>query len=157
MRQHTRLAFTLIVASVPCSIIASPAHAACSPGQTGTTVDCPLFTAPTKTAVPGQSMVGTGGTGLTMLFNGVVPPNGFMVQINAPNALGIYCTVSDNGPASLGPTFNGFLIGGVYNLTPLPNTFITPPRVQTDRTSQRLSRSRSQRLVRPTLLGNRRT
>ena len=129
MRQHTKLVFTLIVAFVPFTILASAAHAACPSGQAGTTLGCPTFTAPATTAVPGPSMDGSmtvpqGGVVVT-LFSGVTPPNGFMVQINAPNELGNTCNISDNLPATISGV--GFLIGGVFNTTPLPNTFITPP------------------------------
>jgi hypothetical protein len=74
----------------------------------------------------GSMTVPQGGVAVT-LFNGVTPPNGFMVQINAPNALGNTCNISDNLPATIQSPQVGFLIGGVFNTTPLPNTFITPP------------------------------
>jgi hypothetical protein len=61
------------------------------------------------------------------LFNGVTPPNGFMVQMNTPNELGNTCYVSDNGPANgnAAPPV-GFIIGGnVTGATPF--LFVTPP------------------------------
>jgi hypothetical protein len=128
MRRHHKLAFRLIVAVAPCGSFASPAHAACTPSQVGT-ANCPDYTAPATTAVPGPSMDGStviaaGGISVT-LFNGVVPPNGFMVQINNTSSVGNVCNINDNGPASTQST--GFLIGGIWVATPLPNIFITPP------------------------------
>jgi hypothetical protein len=58
------------------------------------------------------------------LFNGVTPPNGFMVQINSVGS-NVLCNVSDSLPAVAQSV--GFLIGGVFVQTPLPNTFVTPP------------------------------
>lgn len=53
-----------------------------------------------------------------MLFNGAVPPNGFMVQINGASELGNICWVNDNGPASGNPS--GFRIGGFSSIdTPI--------------------------------------
>src|SRR5262249_33815282 len=99
----------------------------CNPNQVGT-ADCPAYTAPATIAVPGPSMdgstvIGVGGVP-TLLFNGVVPPNGFMVQINAANAVGNICYVSDHGQAN---QQTGFLFGGIWVTTPLPNMFVTPP------------------------------
>ena len=34
-----------------------------------------------------------------VLFNGAIPPNGFMVQINLQSSLPIFCALNDNGPA----------------------------------------------------------
>jgi hypothetical protein len=130
MRQHTRLAFTLIVAFVPFGTFGSAAHAACNPGQLGTSADCPEYTAPSTTAVPGPSMGATVNVGPapTTLFDGVVPPNGFMAQINQPSSVGNICNINDNGPASNGGAGpNGFLFGGIWITTPLPNIFVTPP------------------------------
>ena len=73
------------------------------------TVDCPLYTAPATTTVPGGSVDGsmTIPAGVsTMLFNGEVPPNGFMVQSIGGSA----CWVNDNGPAR-GPA-NGIVAAG---------------------------------------------
>ena len=130
MRRYIKLASTLVVALVPVGVFTSAGGAACSPGQTGT-ADCPAYTAPTTTAVPGPSMDGSvivaaGGVAQT-LFNGVVPPNGFMIQINDVSAIGNRCWISDNGPATLQFPQTGFLVGGVWVAAPLPNTFITPP------------------------------
>jgi hypothetical protein len=58
MRRRTKLAFTLIVAFVPFGTFGSAVHAACNPGQIGTSADCPDYTAPSTTAVPGPSMGG---------------------------------------------------------------------------------------------------
>jgi hypothetical protein len=63
----------------------------------------------------------------TLLFNGAVPPNGFMVQ---PFQIDIF--VNDNGPAN-GPTANqspsGFFVSGTSTITSPPplNIFVTPP------------------------------
>jgi len=127
MRRYTKLASVLVVTLVPFGIFTSAGEAVCSPGQTGT-LDCPAYTAPATTAVPGPSMDGSttitaGGVAQT-LFNGVVPPNGFLVQINDPVAIGNRCWISDHGPAT---PQTGFLIGGIWVASPLPNTFIAPP------------------------------
>ena len=125
MRRHTKLALTLLV-GLP---FAAAAHAACNPGQIGTSADCPDYTAPATTAVPGASMDGSvaiqGGV-TTTLFNGTVPLNGFMVQFyNAP------CLVNDNGPAfSSNPGPNqmpgGFISGGNTGQFS-PSIFVTAP------------------------------
>lgn len=59
MRRHTRLALTLMVAFLPFGTFGSAAHAACNPGHIGTSADCPDYTAPATTAVPGPSMSGS--------------------------------------------------------------------------------------------------
>ena len=127
MRRHTKLALTLLVAL----LFGAAAHATCNPGQIGTSADCPDYTAPSTTAVPGPSMDGStvipGGAISVTLFNGVVPPNGFMVQIAQPSSLGNICLINDNGPASVEPPMAGFLIGGIWVNTPLPKPFVTPP------------------------------
>ena len=130
MHRHTKFAATLVVALVPFGIFTSAGHAACNPGNTGT-ADCPAYTAPATTAVPGPSMDGSmvvvaGGIAQT-LFNGVVPPNGFMVQINDVAAIGNRCWITDHGPATFEFPQTGFLVGGVWVASPLPNTFTTPP------------------------------
>jgi len=124
MRRHTKIAFALIVAFVQFIVFGSAAHAECRPGQG--TLGCPAYTAPATTAVPGPSMGGSKviNAGVTTLFNGVVPPNGFMVQLNGPSELGNVCYVNDNGPASANA---GFMIGGIWVATPLPSIFVTPP------------------------------
>jgi hypothetical protein len=127
-RMGTIGAGLLAAAFVP---LGPAAHAACNPGHIGLDASCPEYTAPATTAVPGASMDGStaavGPISMT-LFNGVVPPNGFMVQIIQPNSIGQYCNINDNGPASIEPPPAGFLIGGVWVNTPLPNNlFITPP------------------------------
>ena len=66
------------------------------------------------------------GPGFAPLFNGVVPPNGFMVQLNGSSEFGDICWVNDNGPATPNPP-TGFLVGGLFSNTPLPFTFVTPP------------------------------
>jgi hypothetical protein len=113
-------------------LIGSNANAQCSSRNAGT-MGCPMFTAPATVAVPNPSMGGTiplnGGAQIT-LFNGAIPPNGFMVQLNNPLTLGNFCFINDNGPAkiidSLPPT--GFMIGW-YDTSghSIPNMFTTPP------------------------------
>ena len=129
MYRRTKIGFALIVAFVPFAIFGSAALAQCRPEQRGTTAACPAYTAPATTAVPNASMGGSlvinGGT--TTLFNGAVPPNGFMVQLNSQGELGNLCYVNDNGPANANPP-TGFLIGGVSGVfTPMPFLFVTPP------------------------------
>jgi hypothetical protein len=61
------------------------------------------------------------------LFNGLTPPNGFMVQMNGPSEQGNYCWINDNGPAGQN---RGFLFGGASGpyLAPWPSMmFVTPP------------------------------
>jgi hypothetical protein len=124
----------LIVAMLCAAGSAVAAHAGCDPKQAGATVDCPIFTEPAFTSVPGASMGGTlpstGGLSV-VLFNGAVPPNGFMVAINLQSSLPLFCAVNDNGPASTN-TPTGFLFGG-SGLSPVSEqpsgapVFVTPP------------------------------
>jgi hypothetical protein len=111
-------------------LVAAPASAQqCNNANQRGTESCPTYTAPATTAVPRASMGGsmTVGPGPATLFNGAVPPNGFMVQLNGPSELGNYCWVNDNGPANAN-TPTGFLIGGVSApFTPWPFMFVTPP------------------------------
>jgi hypothetical protein len=96
-------------------------------GRPSATQTCPICTAPATTAVPralGGSMAV--GPGAFTLFNGAVPPNGFMVQLNYPSELGNFCWVNDNGPTAANPP-TGFLFGGLWVNSPLPSTFVTPP------------------------------
>lgn len=75
----------------------APAHQPCTPGKAGQ-AGCPVYTAPAATAVPGPSWDGSTqviGNTPTTLFNGAVPPNGFMLQ--ATNAICLSaCTFTDN-------------------------------------------------------------
>jgi hypothetical protein len=100
---------------------------ACNNGNRGV-VSCPTYTAPATTAVPGATMGGSMvvNAGTTTLFNGVVPPNGFMVQVDVNTDL---CYVSDNLPANgqYSPTPEGFKLGGIWIETPQPGMFVTPP------------------------------
>src|SRR5262249_25798882 len=102
MQLSAKLASAFIAAAVPFSSFGSAAHAACNPAQLGSGGDCPVYTAPASTAVPrsmdGSMVLPSGGVSV-VLFNGVVPPNGFMVQINVPSSIGAICNVNDNGPA----------------------------------------------------------
>jgi hypothetical protein len=116
-----------------CAAGSAAAHAGCDPKQAGATVDCPIFTEPAFTSVPSGSMGGTlpttGGVS-TVLFNGVVPPNGFMVGINLQSNLPTFCSVNDNGLAS--PNGTGFLFGGANisfatNQPGAAHVFVTPP------------------------------
>ncbi len=119
----------LLTIAVLCAAF-STADAACNPTNPTGTLDCPVYTAPQTTSVPrasmGGSMVINGGG--TILFNGAVPPNGFMVQLNSQGELGNLCYVNDNGPANANPP-TGFLIGGwnSANLPTSPSIFVTPP------------------------------
>jgi hypothetical protein len=100
--------------------------AACSNATERGTVNCPTYTVPAGTAVP-HSMDGSmnvpSQTTMT-LFNGAVPPNGFMIQLGANNSGA--CIVNDNGPVNgaglvtSGGGYSGFLVG----VTPF---FATPP------------------------------
>jgi hypothetical protein len=123
----------IIVAGLLCATGSFAAHAACDPKLAGATVDCPIFTEPAFTSVPGASMGGslpsTGGA-TVVLFNGVVPPNGFMVQINFQFALPTLCYVNDNGTTSANRP--GFLFGGANisfatNQPSAAHVFVTPP------------------------------
>jgi hypothetical protein len=107
----------------------SAAVTACNAGNRGT-INCPTYTVPAATAVQHASMGGsmTVGPGFAPLFNGAVPPNGFMVQLNVSTELGNFCWVNDNGPANGEAPPSGFLIGGVSApFTPWPFLFVTPP------------------------------
>jgi hypothetical protein len=96
---------------------------ACSAAQRGTAA-CPTYTAPATTAVPrapmdGSLFISSAGVS-TPLFNGAVPPNGFMVQANS----GVLCVVNDNGPAALPASFPdtngqaGFLVSTLFTTPP---------------------------------------
>jgi hypothetical protein len=95
------------------------------------TVECPGYGAPAATAVPGPSMassIGLGPPQAFTLFNGAIPPNGFMVRVfvqstasppyGFPNT---QCFITDNGSAAasvgfyMTPDANGY-----------STTFITP-------------------------------
>lgn len=99
--------------------VAPAASTVCNTATRGT-VNCPVYTAPATTAVPRASMDGSmvipNGVS-TLLFNGAVPPNGFMLQ-----SMGAICFVNDNGTAS---TQAGFVFGG--NGTAYFDVFVTPP------------------------------
>jgi hypothetical protein len=77
------------------------ASTACA--STRGSLSCPTYTAPAATAVPRAPMDGsmlvTAGTSTT-LFNGAVPPNGFIVQAGT-----LQCFVNDNGPAGINAAF----------------------------------------------------
>ena len=113
MYRHAKSAFALVVAFIPFVACVSAAQAQCQ--HTGT-VACPVYVAPATTAVPSRPMDGSTAIPVTeasiMLFNGAVPPNGFLVQMQAGNA----CWINDNGPANGG---GGFLITNGF-------TFVTP-------------------------------
>jgi hypothetical protein len=92
--------------------------AACNNNTRGSAI-CPT------TSMDGSMMVA--GATATTLFNGKVPPNGFMVQIYQ----GQQCMVSDNGPASGA----GIIIGGgppaglmlIFDGYGINATYTTPP------------------------------
>lgn len=86
------------------------------------TVNCPTYTASSTTAVPRAPMDGSmtvPSQTSTTLFNGAVPPNGFMVEL-----YGVGCFVNDNGPANGVNT--GSSQAGFYFAAP-PSPFVTPP------------------------------
>src|ERR1700751_1559168 len=107
MHRYIKLAFTLIVAFVPFGTFGSAVHAACNPGQIGVSADCPDYTAPATTAVPGPSMDGTNVVPpaiTTTLFKGIVPPNGFMVEVHDVNTV---CYVTDSITYAAGANIDG--------------------------------------------------
>jgi hypothetical protein len=73
--------------------------------------------------------IATPNAGSYVLFNGAVPPNGFMVQIQQTGQITETYYVNDNGPAGplSGGGVGGFLIGSIYVNIPLPIMFVTPP------------------------------
>jgi hypothetical protein len=121
MRRLTKIALPFFVVF---SISSPAALAACRAGQTGT-ADCPTYIAPTTTAVPRASMDGSMSVQpdtSTVLFNGAVPPNGFMILLNS----GADCYVNDNGPAT--GTADLVLSGGSYAGFKMTSSvlFVTP-------------------------------
>jgi hypothetical protein len=77
--------FIAIFLGLSVAVAQQPAKvAACSTVSERGTVTCPTYTAPATTAVPRApmdgSMVVVPAQTSTTLFNGAVPPNGFMVQ-----------------------------------------------------------------------------
>jgi hypothetical protein len=90
----------LLVTAAIAQQLAQPASTACNAANRGT-VNCPTYTAPATTAVPRAPMDGSmtvPANTSTVLSNGAVPPNGFMIQ----QITGL-CFVNDNGPASEQP------------------------------------------------------
>jgi hypothetical protein len=89
----------------------------CSASQRGSP-NCPDYTAPAATALPGPSMDGSMLVPYqisTTLFNGAVPPNGFTIR--AEGIAVTSCLVSDSGAAngtgvfiSPGGPITGFLL-----------------------------------------------
>jgi hypothetical protein len=128
------------VAMLALTALAAEAHAACPPAQVGGNAGCPEFTAPAATAVPGPSIDGStstfGGLGAppTVLFGGITPPNGFMIQAYA---LAGKCVINDAGPVNGVNGPSGFiLLAGDRNASPGSGslrpgdpypTFVTPP------------------------------
>jgi hypothetical protein len=53
------LTSVLCISAIAVASIVTPAAAACNLAQTGTSVECPDFTAPATTAVPGPAIDGT--------------------------------------------------------------------------------------------------
>jgi hypothetical protein len=120
----------LVLSSAAAQQPAQQAVGACNASNRGT-VNCPTYTAPATTAVPRAPMDGSKvvpATTSTTLFNGAVPPNGFMVQTGANAGI---CWVNDNGSASgegaisLGGPFAGFEI--VQSNPAGVSLFVTPP------------------------------
>jgi hypothetical protein len=95
---------TMVFLGVSCA--AAQVHVTCFP-QRGAE-NCPEYTAPAATAVPGPSMDGgvgaimSGGSSYT-LFGGKVPPNGFLIRTFQQS--GTVCFVNDNGAAGIGLGF----------------------------------------------------
>jgi hypothetical protein len=100
MYWHRKIAFALFVLLGPL-IVPGAALAQCRQDQAGGTAACPTYTAPATTAVPNVPMAASMviGPGATTLFNGAVPRNGFMIQLNSQG--GSMCWVNDNGPPLL--------------------------------------------------------
>jgi hypothetical protein len=126
-----KFAFLVIAAVAPFGFFGATADAACNPIHRGE-ADCPDYTAPATTAVPGPSIDGStlvvGGTATT-LFGGVVPANGFMIGLPVPynTSPGPWCNITDNGPAA---SDKGFFVGaatGSGQLVFSVPTFVTPP------------------------------
>jgi hypothetical protein len=113
------IASTLLVLLVSAALAQQFGQAvstACNANNRGT-VNCPTYTAPATTVVPRAPMDGSmtiPALTLTTLFNGAVPPNGFMVD-----SVDSSCSVNDNGPAGLAPGRAGFYFDF--------RAFITPP------------------------------
>jgi hypothetical protein len=104
---------------------AGTARAACDPKALGQTAGCPVFVAPSATAVPGPSMAdaeNVPANTTVSLFGGAIPPNGFMVA-GAGIASGAFCSVNDDGPAT---NDDGFLLPFIGTTTEM-GTFATPP------------------------------
>jgi hypothetical protein len=112
----------LLVTAAIAQQFVQPASTACNAADRGT-VNCPTYTAPATTAVPRAPMDGSmnvPATTSTTLFNGAVPPNGFMVHAAAT------CYVNDNGPASIPASGPPSVLGAGFWFAE-PATFITPP------------------------------
>ena len=112
-----------LICTAALAVFSSSALAAppppCPPGQQGS-ADCPVYTAPAAMAVPGQSVDGSmtvPANVSTLLFGGIRPPNGFMVQ---PYGYNTGCVINDNGAASMNPPYSGVQTG-------IGMLFITPP------------------------------
>jgi hypothetical protein len=123
---------SLIVALVILAPLPAMADKPCVPG---TSLDCPLYTAPATTAAPGPSIDGSvfvPNSQLIVLFGGGTPPNGFIIQAYGAQT----CAINDNGPASIsniGTSPGGFIIqspnpqpGNPYASNNYP-IFTTPP------------------------------
>jgi hypothetical protein len=112
---------TLFLTAAAICAALSTADAACNTANPTGSSDCPVYTAPATTSVPHASMGGSisppSPSTPVILFNGAVPPNGFMISINAiGNVGGVVCSVNDNGTAEF--VGAGFLFSGL---------FVTPP------------------------------
>jgi len=110
MVTHYKVPFVSAVLAISC-FVGIPAHAACVPGEIGASAQCPEYTAPAVTAVPGPSVDGTAiilPAEVTPLFGGAVPPNGFMVEIYDANT---FCYLSDSITHHPGDNINGKIAG----------------------------------------------
>jgi hypothetical protein len=121
----------VFIASTLCLLTVAAGQPAFQPAATTScnaanrgTVNCPTYTAPATTAVPRASIDGSKvvpSQTSTTLFNGAIPPNGFMVLGN-PNGT---CFLNDNGPASgAGDVVAG---GGFAGFQLTTAVFVTPP------------------------------
>jgi hypothetical protein len=123
--------FTLMFLGLRVSVafaqqFAQTASRACNAITRGT-VNCPTYTAPATTGVPrapmdGSVFISSGGVS-TPLFNGAVPPNGFLVE--GPGTSG-NCWVNDNGPANIPVGPGNFGQAGFTLITAGGYSFATP-------------------------------
>jgi hypothetical protein len=120
-----------VAAVIAASMLVSAARAG-KPCDPGSAAACPEYTAPATTAVPGPPIDGSTqvpNDQVTVLFGGVTPPNGFMIQ-QLPS--GGICAVNANGPPAVAlsnppVTTAAFQLVGSGNALSLSLIFVTPP------------------------------